>query len=81
VLGPDGLSRTAILYAFDLIEYDGEDLRRRPFLDRKAALAQLLSDLAQGWVGGACPSGCQPAPPTGSSSGSFSAVQLARMSP
>ena len=54
VLGPDGLSRfeelsrpeaarTAILSAFDLIEHDGEDLRHRPFLDRKAALAQLLS--------------------------------------
>jgi hypothetical protein len=25
-----------------LIEHDGEDLRHRPFLDRKAALAQLL---------------------------------------
>jgi bifunctional non-homologous end joining protein LigD len=47
VLGPDGLSRfeelcrreaarTAILYAFDLIEHDGEDLRNLPFLDRKA---------------------------------------------
>jgi bifunctional non-homologous end joining protein LigD len=53
VLGPDGLSRfddlrrraaarTAILYALDLIEHDGEDLRNRPFLDRKAALARLL---------------------------------------
>jgi hypothetical protein len=53
VLGPDGLSRfeelsrrvaahTAILYAFDLIEHDGEDLRYRPFLDRKFALARLL---------------------------------------
>jgi bifunctional non-homologous end joining protein LigD len=53
VLGPDGLSRfeelsrreaarTAILYAFDLIEHDGEDLRNLPFLDRKAALARLL---------------------------------------
>ena len=42
VLGPDGLSRfdelrrreaarTAVLYAFDLIEHDGEDLRNRPF--------------------------------------------------
>ena len=59
VLGSDGLSRfeelrgreaarTAILYAFDLIELDGEDLRRRPFLDRKAALAQLLGDLKAG---------------------------------
>jgi bifunctional non-homologous end joining protein LigD len=53
VLEPDGLSRfeelsrreaarTAILYAFDLIEHDGEDLRNLPFLDRKAALARLL---------------------------------------
>jgi hypothetical protein len=53
VLGPDGLSRfeglsrrkaadTAIRYAFDLIEHDGEDMRNRPFLDRKAALARLL---------------------------------------
>jgi ATP-dependent DNA ligase len=53
VLGPDGLSRfrrvirreaarTAILYAFDLIEFDGKDLRNLPFLDRKAALARLL---------------------------------------
>jgi bifunctional non-homologous end joining protein LigD len=55
VLGPNGLSRfeelshreaarTAILYAFDLIEHDGEDLRNLPFLDRKAALARLLRD-------------------------------------
>jgi bifunctional non-homologous end joining protein LigD len=53
VLGPDGLSRfeelsrraaarTAILYAFDLMEHDGEDLRNLPFLGRKAALARLL---------------------------------------
>ena len=28
----------------DLIEHDGEDRRDRPFLDRKAALAQLLRD-------------------------------------
>src|SRR5467141_2447393 len=52
VLGPDGLSRfdelrrreaahSAMLYAFDLIEHDGCDLRDLPFLDRKAALAQL----------------------------------------
>ena len=55
MLGPDGLSRfeepqrrtaahAAILYAFDLIEHDGEDLRNLPFLDRKAALARLLRD-------------------------------------
>jgi bifunctional non-homologous end joining protein LigD len=59
VLGPDGLSRceelsrreaaqTAILYAFDLIEHDGEDLRNLPFLDRKAALSRLLGDLKAG---------------------------------
>jgi bifunctional non-homologous end joining protein LigD len=59
VLGPDGLSRfeelsrreatdTAILYAFDLIEHDGEDLRNRPFLDRKAVLARLLQNTGTG---------------------------------
>jgi ATP-dependent DNA ligase len=57
VLGPDGLSRfdelrrrdaarIAILYAFDLIEHNGEDLRGRPLLDRKAALARLLRDIS-----------------------------------
>jgi bifunctional non-homologous end joining protein LigD len=53
VLGHDGLSRfeelshregARLLYAFDLIEHDGEDMRNRPFLDRKAALARLLRD-------------------------------------
>jgi bifunctional non-homologous end joining protein LigD len=59
VVGPDGLSRfeelsrreaarAAILYAFDLVEYDGEDLRPRPFLERKAALAWLLRDAEAG---------------------------------
>jgi bifunctional non-homologous end joining protein LigD len=59
VLGPDGLSRfedlshreaarTAILYAFDLIEHNGDDLRDLPFLDRKAALARLLHDTEAG---------------------------------
>jgi bifunctional non-homologous end joining protein LigD len=59
VLGPDGLCRfdklrrreaalTAILYAFDLIEHDGEDLRDRPFLDRKAALPRLLRYIKAG---------------------------------
>jgi bifunctional non-homologous end joining protein LigD len=61
VLGPDGLSRfdelrrreaarTAILYAFDLIEHDGQDLRDLPFLDRKAELARLLRDTEAGIV-------------------------------
>jgi bifunctional non-homologous end joining protein LigD len=59
ILGPDGLSRfeelrrreaadTAILYAFDLIEHDGADLRNLPFLERKAALARLLCDTEVG---------------------------------
>jgi bifunctional non-homologous end joining protein LigD len=59
VVGSDGLSRfdelrrrsaawAAILFAFDLIEHDGEDLRNRPFLDRKAALARLLRDTEAG---------------------------------
>jgi ATP-dependent DNA ligase len=59
VLGPDGLSRfeelrsreaahAAILYAFDLIEHDGEDMRNLPFLDRKAALARLLRNTEGG---------------------------------
>jgi hypothetical protein len=54
VVGPDGLSlfdelrrrnsaRSAILYAFDLIEHNSEDLRGRPFLERKEALAWLLA--------------------------------------
>jgi bifunctional non-homologous end joining protein LigD len=58
-LGPDGLSRfeelrrpeaarIAILYGFDLIGHDGEDLRDYPFIDRKAALARLLRDTEAG---------------------------------
>jgi bifunctional non-homologous end joining protein LigD len=53
VAGPDGLTRfddlrrrdnarAAFLYAFDLLEHDGEDLRNRPLPDRKVALAKLL---------------------------------------
>jgi bifunctional non-homologous end joining protein LigD len=34
--------RTVFLYAFDLIELDGHDLRREPIEDRKAALLKLL---------------------------------------
>jgi bifunctional non-homologous end joining protein LigD len=59
LVGPGGFSRfeelsdreaarTTILYAFDLIEHDGEDLRPRPFLERKAALARLLHDTEAG---------------------------------
>jgi ATP-dependent DNA ligase len=59
VLGPSGLSlfdelrrresaHAAMVYAFDLIEHDGEGLRDRPFLERKAALARLLRDTEAG---------------------------------
>jgi ATP-dependent DNA ligase len=59
VLGPDGLSRfdelrrreaahSAMLYAVDLIEHHGQDLRDLPFLDQKAALARLLLGY-RGW--------------------------------
>ena len=34
--------RRVFLYAFDLIELNGEDLRRKPIEARKAALAKLL---------------------------------------
>jgi bifunctional non-homologous end joining protein LigD len=52
VCGPDGITvfddlqrrlKDAFLYAFDLIEVDGEDLRRRPFSERKKRLAGLLA--------------------------------------
>jgi hypothetical protein len=42
-------ARAAILYAFDLIEHDGEGIRNRPFLDRKAALARLLRNAEAGF--------------------------------
>jgi bifunctional non-homologous end joining protein LigD len=37
-----GAGRRAFLYAFDLLELDGADLRREPFETRKATLASLL---------------------------------------
>jgi ATP-dependent DNA ligase len=59
VVGPDGSSlfdalrrrenaRNVILYAFDLIECNGEDFRDRPFLDRKKALSRLLGGSSAG---------------------------------
>jgi ATP-dependent DNA ligase len=53
VVGPNGLTvfealrrrgsgDVAVLYAFDLLEYDGSDLRRMPLETRKAKLASLL---------------------------------------
>ena len=37
-----GTSRKAFLYAFDLLELDGTDLRREPLEVRKATLASIL---------------------------------------
>jgi bifunctional non-homologous end joining protein LigD len=42
--GGDGI----VFYAFDLLEVDGVDLKRRPLLERKAKLAELLKDQPQG---------------------------------
>jgi bifunctional non-homologous end joining protein LigD len=39
---------TVFLYAFDLIELDGDDLRREPLAVRKATLASLLTRAAPG---------------------------------
>ena len=39
-----------MLYAFDLLELDGEDLRGMPLLDRKKRLARLLSGRRLGIV-------------------------------
>jgi bifunctional non-homologous end joining protein LigD len=38
----------AILYAFDLLELNGEDLRPLPFRERKARLAKLLARASAG---------------------------------
>jgi bifunctional non-homologous end joining protein LigD len=61
VCGPDGVAlfdalhrggtvTEAMLYAFDLMELDGEDLRRLPLSDRKKRLAKLLGGRRLGIV-------------------------------
>jgi bifunctional non-homologous end joining protein LigD len=45
-----GTVTEAMLYAFDLSELDGEDLRDMPLLDRKKRLARLLSGRRLGIV-------------------------------
>jgi ATP-dependent DNA ligase len=42
--------RRVFLYAFDLIELNGDDLRREPIERRKAALAKLLLRAKTGLV-------------------------------
>ena len=39
-----GSKTSAVLCAFDLLELDGRDLRRRPIEERKSLLAKLLHD-------------------------------------
>src|SRR5262249_22719567 len=34
--------REAVAFAFDLLALDGEDLRRRPWIERRTALAKLI---------------------------------------
>jgi ATP-dependent DNA ligase len=61
VCGPDGVAvfdalhrrgtvTEAMLYAFDLLEYDGVDLRPRPLGERKARLAKLVGRSTHGIV-------------------------------
>jgi DoxX len=61
VCGPDGVAifdalhrrgtvSEAMLYAFDLLEFDGEDLRDMPLGDRKKRLARLLAGRRLGIV-------------------------------
>jgi hypothetical protein len=61
VCGPDGVAifdalhrrgtvTEAMLYAFDLLELDGEDLRGLPLIDRKKRLARLLGGRRLGIV-------------------------------
>ena len=46
-LGRQG-SRQAFLYAFDLLELDGENLRREPWETRRATLASLMHHAVDG---------------------------------
>jgi len=43
-----GASREAFLFAFDLLELDGHDLRSQPWRERRAALAQLVGKASGG---------------------------------
>jgi bifunctional non-homologous end joining protein LigD len=45
-LGNDKSTRLTF-YAFDLLHLDGQDLRRKPLMERKLALKQLLEGALQ----------------------------------
>ena len=48
--------KAVFLYAFDLIELNGDDLRREPFMVRKATLASLIGqEMLAGLLGSAVP--------------------------
>ena len=47
-----GVVTEAMLYAFDLLERDGEDVRSRPLAERKTRLAKLVGRSDRG-IGGA----------------------------
>ena len=48
--------QTVFLYAFDLIELNGDDLRREPFMVRKATLASLVGqEMLAGLLGSTLP--------------------------
>ena len=47
---PDSSTSEVMLYAFDLLELDGEDLRGWPLADRKTRLARLLGGRRLGIV-------------------------------
>jgi bifunctional non-homologous end joining protein LigD len=42
--------REAMLFAFDLLELDGEDLKPRPLIERKAMLAELIATSTRGEI-------------------------------
>jgi bifunctional non-homologous end joining protein LigD len=44
------VKREAIMFAFDLVEIDGQDLRREPLLTRKATLLSLLKSVPHGII-------------------------------
>jgi ATP-dependent DNA ligase len=47
---PQHDARTVFLFAFDLLELDGVDLRREPIETRKATLASLLRGPGRGYT-------------------------------
>jgi ATP-dependent DNA ligase len=57
----DAVDYEAIACAFDLLRFDGEDLRRKPLGERKAALLKLIGRKRDGirYVARACRDACR----------------------